>query len=200
MWRGQESGAHYNSTSVISLGSPGGPLSLSPSLSEGSQHQSSDRGQGFRESVCVCVQSWQLKVKLRAFEVFTLEEESLFLFSRASLFQPLCLPVSLSLCVSRSSSSPSQLVSLSLSTSARVCRWCGESWVMQPDQSCPSDSTSLGTSSKGRCSVATRERERDQDLQHLHSPEDTSYYTSHHAVLPTAYSTQHSFNELFKTG
>lgn len=200
MWRGQESGAHYNSTSVISLGSPGGPLSLSPSLSEGSQHQSSDRGQGFRESVCVCVQSWQLKVKLRAFEVFTLEEESLFLFSRASLFQPLCLPVSLSLCVSLFVFPLSTCLSLSLSTSARVCRWCGESWVMQPDQSCPSDSTSLGTSSKGRCSVATRERERDQDLQHLHSPEDTSYYTSHHAVLPTAYSTQHSFNELFKTG
>ena len=159
--------------------------------------------------VCVCVQSWQLKVKLRAFEVFTLEEESLFLFSRASLFQPLCLPVSLSLslspfpCVSLFVFPLFNLsLSLSLSTSAGVCRWCGESWAMQPDQSCPSDSTSLGTSSKGRCSVATRERERerDQDLQYLHSPEDTSYYTSHHAVLPTAYSTQHSFNELFKTG
>lgn len=53
--------------------------------------------------------------------------------------------------------------------------------MMQQDQSCPSDSTSLGTSSKGRCSTAAgerqtrgeRERERNQDLQYLHSPENT---------------------------
>lgn len=102
MWRGQESGAHYNSTSVISLGSPGGPLSLSLSITlRGISTPEQRQRTGIqRECVCVCVQSWQLKVKLRAFEVFTLEEESLFLFSRASLFQPLCLPVSLSLCVS----------------------------------------------------------------------------------------------------
>lgn len=90
---------------------------------------------------------------------------------------------------------------------ASVCRWCGESWVMQRDQSCPSDSTSLGTSSKGPCSMATRENEREREIRiystytHLETPLTTCAYTTHHAVLHIAYSTQHSFNKRsLKTG
>lgn len=79
--------------------------------------------------------------------------------------------------------------------------------MMQQDQSCPSDSTSLGTSSKGPCSMATREREREGEIRiystspHLKTPLTTCACTTHHAVLHIAYSTQHSFSKRsLKTG
>lgn len=65
----------------------------------------------------------------------------------------------------------------------RCATWCGENWVMQPDQSCPSDSTSLGTSSKGRCSLATR---RGSTLTWKNSTSDPSCrapYCLHHPAF-----------------
>lgn len=55
MWRGQESGAHYNSTSVISLGSPGGPLSLSLHHSQRDLNTRAATEDRDSERVCVCV-------------------------------------------------------------------------------------------------------------------------------------------------
>lgn len=54
-----------------------------------------------------------------------------------------------------------------------VFRWYGESWAMRQDQSRPSDSISLGTSSKARCSLATRGRNGGGSITYLHSPELT---------------------------
>lgn len=86
--------------------------------------------------------------------------------------------------------SVSPTLPLSTSPSSSCCRWCGESWVMQQDQSCPSDSTSLGTSSKGRCSMATeREWEREIYSTHLKTPAPTQPIMP---CSPTAYRTQHS--------
>lgn len=63
-----------------------------------------------------------------------------------------------------------------------VRRWCGESWGTRPDQSCPSGSTSLGTSSKGRCSAASSRKKRESSgsavpAAHLKTPPSTCLHS-----------------------